>query len=414
MKSDVRLSVLVVEDDPGKKQKLFDFLQSRSDLFSEPDVCISTSEAIKRMQSQEYDLLILDVVISAKPGGAPNEQHSLDLLDQIDAEHGGIKRPRFVLPISSVSELSTNVRNFFLGRPWGVVAYQEDSAQALLDIESVARWIARDSEQSLQTRRCDVFVIAALEEPEFSAAEAAFGNFGPLEPLDSKQLVRFCEVVHEQRRIVVAAAFCARMGPVAAALLTSKAAERLRPSLVIMVGICAGISDKVAVGDVIAAEVSWDWQSGKFVDRNGEQGFMISPHQLDIDLETRACLLPFKRDAVFWSRFADESRGLSLSLPKLVVGPVATGASVLADVRVAERIREEQHRSVVGLDMETYGVYAAAQAASTPVRALSLKAVCDKGDKEKDDRYQPYAARVSAAAVHHFISQYSMTLLGGD
>lgn len=411
MKSEVRLSVLVVEDDPGKKQKMFDFLQSRNDLFDEPEVCVSTSDAIKRMQGREYDLLILDIVIPAKPGGGPNEQHSLDLLDQIDAEHGGVHRPRFVLPISSVSNLSAKVKDYFLGRPWGVVPYQDDSAQALLDIESVARWIVRQSDQLEDARRCDVFVIAALEDPEFSATETAFGSFGPLEPLDSKQLVRFCELSKDHQKITVAAAFCARMGPVAAALLTSKAVERLKPRLVVMVGICAGISDKVTIGDVVAADVCWDWQSGKFVDRAGEEDFMISPHQLDIDLETRNCVLQFKRDAAFWSRFADDSRQLSLSLPKLVLGPVATGASVLANARVVEKIREEQHRSVVGLDMETYGVYAAAQAASIPVRALSLKAVCDKGDKAKDDKYQAYAARISAAAVHHFITHYSPSLL---
>ncbi len=411
MKNEKRLSVLVVEDDPGKKRKLFDFLQERADLFEEPDVCVSTADASKRMQESAYDLLILDVVVPAKPGGAPNERNSLDLLEQIDAEHGHINVPKYILPISSVSELSQEVKDFFLGRPWGVVSYHEDSGQALLDIESVARWISRQSDQSPQELRCDVFVIAALEDPEFAAAEVAFGSFGPLEPLDSKQLVRFCDVVVDQKVIKVAAAFCARMGPVAAALLTSKVAERLRPRLVVMVGICAGTSDKVEIGDVIAAEVSWDWQSGKFVDQDGEQGFMIAPHQLDIDLETRTALLQFKRDSQFWAIFANESRELSLSLPKLVLGPVATGASVLADSRVVQRIREEQNRSVVGLDMETYGVYSAAQAASIPIRAISLKAVCDKGDKEKNDKYQAYAARVSAAAAHQFIVCFAAPLL---
>ena len=113
----------------------------------------------------------------------------------------------------------------------------------------------------------------------------------------------------------------------------------------------------------------------------------------------------------FWASFAQDSRELSLSLPKLVLGPVATGASVLADARVVQRIREDQNRSVLGLDMETYGVYAAAQAASIPIRAISMKAVCDKGDKEKNDKYQSYAARVSAAAVHQFIVHFAEPLL---
>ncbi|WP_372824135.1 hypothetical protein [Polaromonas sp.] len=411
MKSYSPLIVLVVEDDPGKKQRMFDFLQERKDLFKDPEVCVSTADAIKRMQVQQYDLLILDVVIPARSGGTPNEQHSLDLLDQLDGEHGGVKRPRYVLAVSSVVNLSLAVKEYFRGRPWGIVAYENESAQALLDIESVSQWIARQAEQANEPRRCDVFVIAALEDPEFSATESAFGNFGPLQPLDSKQLVRFAEVDAGEQKISIAAAFCARMGPVEAALLTSKAIARLRPRLVVMVGICAGLSDKVSMGDVVAAEVSWNWQSGKFVDRQGVDGFLISPHQLDIDLETRNCLLQFKRDTHFWATFADSSRELSLSLPKLVLGPMATGASVLASERIADRIREDQHRSVIGLDMETYGVYAAAQSASISVRAVSLKAVCDTADKEKDDRHQKYAAFVSAASVRHFITHYSLSLI---
>lgn len=411
MKSESLLAVLVVEDDPHKKQKLFDFLSSRSDLFEEPEVCISTSEAIKRMQSRRYDLLILDIVIPSKPGGDPSEQHSLDLLDQLDAEHDGVMKPRYVLPISSASNLSSTVREFFAGRPWGVVPYQESSAQALLDIESVSKWISLQSEAQPNSVSCDVFVIVALEDPEFLAVESAFGDLGPLQPLDSKQLVRIGEISTGARRRTVATAFCPRMGPVAAALLTYKAIEKLRPKMVLMVGICAGLSDKVGLGDVVAAEVSWDWQSGKHVDRDGAEDFLISPHQLDIDMEMRTCLLQFKRDTEFWSRFATLSQDIKLSLPKLVLGPVATGASVLADSRIAERIREEQNRSVVGLDMETYGVYAAVQSASYPVRVLSLKAVCDKGDRAKDDKFQTYSAKISAEAGHHFISKYAEVLL---
>jgi CheY-like chemotaxis protein len=168
MNSDARLSVLVVEDDPGKKQKMFVFLRSRNDLFAEPDVCVSTAEAVKRMQERAYDLLILDVVVAAKPGGAPDEKHSLDLLDQLESGHGDVKKPRFVLPVSSVTNLSNVVKDYFRGRPWGVLAYQEESAQALLDIESVARWIVRQSDQVPDSRRGARYVIAQMEEPEIS------------------------------------------------------------------------------------------------------------------------------------------------------------------------------------------------------------------------------------------------------
>lgn len=85
---------------------------------------------------------------------------------------------------------------------------------------------------------------------------------------------------------------------------------------------------------------------------------------------------------------------------------MATGSSVLADIRVSERIRTIQHRNVTGLDMETYGVYAAVSSTLTGADFISLKSVCDNGDKKKDDQYQQYAATISAKAVEQFIHHY--------
>jgi nucleoside phosphorylase len=53
--------------------------------------------------------------------------------------------------------------------------------------------------------------------------------------------------------------------------------------------------------------------------------------------------------------------------------------------------------------METYGVYAAVQATAPNTLVVSLKSVCDKGDKRKDDQYQAYAAGVSAKTVEQFL-----------
>lgn len=405
------LSILIVEDNPSKKQKLFEHLQSKPDLFEEPEVCICISDAIKRMQEKKYDLLILDVVVPEKIGGIPREENSLELLERIDVEKGGIKAPRYVLPISSMPTLSENTRNFFRGRPWGIVPYDDQSTQSLSDIENVAKWILAHEDKNPDERQCDVFLITALEDPEFSAIEKVFANFGPLEPLDSKQLVRFCEVNVGSRTMKVAAGFSPRMGPVASALLTSKAIERLKPRLVVMAGICAGLSNKVALGDVVAAEASWDWQSGKFIEKAGTETFQIAPHQLGIDQSLRSLLLLLKRDEDFWSSFADEARALKLPLPKLVLGPMASGASVLANSRVTTQIKEEQHKNVIAVDMETYAVYAAADAASMPVKAISLKAVCDEGDEKKNDNYQPYAAKVSAELVLRFLKSFCENIL---
>lgn len=56
--------------------------------------------------------------------------------------------------------------------------------------------------------------------------------------------------------------------------------------------------------------------------------------------------------------------------------------------------------------METYGVYASVSATLTDSDFVSLKSVCDNGDKKKDDKYQQYASLISAKVVEHFLRKY--------
>ncbi|MEM5372619.1 hypothetical protein V4C53_42310 [Paraburkholderia azotifigens] len=329
----------------------------------------------------------------------------------MDDGHGKIHCPSFTLPMSSSRELSEQAHEFFRGRPWGILPYTETTEDCLSTVEQVARFVLNEKTRNAERPPVDVFLLTALMEPEFTALENVDFQWKPFEPLDRSQLIKFGTVTSQGREYSVAAGFCQRMGPVAASILTMKALLELRPSLVAMTGICAGIPGKADIGDVVATEVSWDWQSGKHVDKNGIEGFEIAPHQLGIHDACRNALLLFKRDEEFWRSLAPDALNAKVKQPKLVLGPMATGSSVLADARVAARIKENQHKNVVGLDMETYGVFAAAQAYSASTKVISLKSVCDKGDVKKNDRHQSYAASVSATALHRFLSQHLHTLL---
>lgn len=405
------IKILVVEDNPAKKRKLFEKFLNLPDLFGEPDVTGSTSDAIKLLKDNQYDLMILDLFVPLKASDPPDEQNAIDLLTRIDSGSNNIIKPKHVLLVSSAINLSEEVKDFARGRPWGCVHYSEDSEQVLEDIEHIAKWIQNQSDIAASNESaCDIFIISALEDPEFTALELAAGDIGPLIPLDSSQLIRHFSVKSGERNISIAAGFSQRMGPVASAILCTKAILKLKPKLLLMNGICGAIGDKADIGDVIAADASWDWQSGKLVNEPGTD-FLNAPHQLNIPTNTRNLLIQLKRDETFWGLFAKDATNMKVGLPKLVIGPMATGASVVADERVTKKIREEQNKNVVALDMETYAVYAAAASAHYQVGALSIKAVCDRADREKKDEYQPYASKVSAVCMLHFIKAYGEKLL---
>ena len=368
------------------------------------DTALCTADAIARLGETQYDLFIADLVVPASLGGDVDEAYAVDLFQQIDEGMGNIIRPTYCVAISAAEGLTAVSKDFFIGRPWGILKYDESNDEFRSTIAKICEFIGQEKVSAPSQRTCDVFIVTALLDPEFSAIENSPGpGWTALEPLDGSQLIRFGELEVMGKTVKLAAAFAPRMGPVSSAVLTVKAISKLRPKMIVMCGICAGVPSKAAIGDVIAADFSWDWQSGKYVDKNGDEVFEIAPHQVAIDDRLRPLLTHLKRDDDFWKSLAPLAVEAGVQLPKLVIGPMASGSAVLADARVSDRIKSSQHRSVAGLDMEVYGVYAAAYACDPEIRFIALKAVCDNGDKQKDDKYQTYAARVSAAAAVRFI-----------
>jgi len=94
------------------------------------------------------------------------------------------------------------------------------------------------------------------------------------------------------------------------------------------------------------------------------------------------------------------------SVLRMHLGPVASGAAVLADNKTVAGI-VNQNRKLLAVDMETYGVYAACQEATIPQpKAFSMKSICDFADKNKSDDHQRYASFTSASAMKSFVEKY--------
>ena len=399
------LEIIIVEDTPAKKRRMFERLRASPNIFGEPDVVANTAEAVKRLKEKCYDLMILDLVIPRDYISDPEEQNAIDLLTKIDSRVKSINKPRHIVSISSSESIRTETLDFYRSRPWGCLRYSESSDQCIDDLENIGRWIHNEVTGGAKPQLCDVFILTALDDPEMQAVEYELPDLSPYLPMDANQLVRYCHIESNGRRLKVGLAFSSRMGPVASAILGTKAIEHLKPSLIVMPGICGGIAKNALIGDVIAADPTWDWQSGKYIDAT-DADFEFAPHQLHISTEMRNALLLIKKDTSFWQTLASDALTQKVALPKLLTGPLATGASVIANEKITRQIKEKQNKNVVGVDMESYAVYAAASAAGRHIEVISLKSVCDKADTEKNDQYQAYAAKISAKVTIHFLKKY--------
>ena len=88
-----------------------------------------------------------------------------------------------------------------------------------------------------------------------------------------------------------------------------------------------------------------------------------------------------------------------------LIGPMASGSAVIAEQQRIEHI-QVQHRKVVALDMETFGLfYSAHESRGRLEHFFCVKAVVDLADENKGDDFHEYGSRASAIAVTEIIER---------
>jgi len=254
----------------------------------------------------------------------------------------------------------------------------------------------------------DIGIVCALEQPEFAAVVDAFGgpiNWRVIGSPRYPHVYRACEFSTQSGiALKVVGTTSTSMGLTAAAIVTTQLILQFRPRIVIMIGIAAGTRDgSKQFGDVLVADPSIDYNSGKVIREEGIQGFQPDPYPIGLNARLRSVLQRYRG---IHPSFEEIRRAWTGSVPgsgnRLHLGPLGAADQVIDD---ASRILEIQKnwRKLIGVEMETYGVYRACFEAPEPKpRFVSFKAVCDFA-AEKSDAWQSYAAFVAAQFAARFV-----------
>ena len=171
-----------------------------------------------------------------------------------------------------------------------------------------------------------------------------------------------------------------------------------------MVGIAAGTrSGDKQYGDVLTADPSVDYNSGKVVQQNGIREFQPDPYPIGLNPRLRSVLHRYRGNHPVFERIREKWNGqVPQKMNRLHVGPLGAADQVIDDsARVIEI--QKNWRKLIGVEMETYGVYRAVDEAPEPKpRVVSFKSVCDFA-AEKTDSWQEYAAFTAAEFTFEFI-----------
>lgn len=247
----------------------------------------------------------------------------------------------------------------------------------------------------------DVGIICALEHPEFSAVTEAIGGASVWRDTGDAtftHVYRSCQLnTAAGRKLDVVATTSTSMGLTAASIVTTQMIMQYRPRVVIMIGIAAGTRDgDKEFGDVLVADPSVDYNSGKVVRANGIRGFLPDPYPIGLNSRLRSLLQKYRHQHPIFARIRASWNGRLPQTPnRLHLGPLGAADQVIDDeTRVLEI--QQNWRKLIGVEMETYGVYRACHESPDPKpKFVSFKAVCDFA-AEKSDSWQEYAAFVAA------------------
>ncbi|KPY27831.1 phosphorylase family protein [Pseudomonas syringae] len=351
--------------------------------------------------------MILDISIPLTSDLDPSPEGGVLLLDEILARDI-YNRPREVIGLTAFQAVKTTSDAKFNSELWTVLHYTPGNDEWLQQIQrKVKHIIANKSSSSTDAvLSADICIITALYRPELTAVLNLPWDWEVLSVERDPTEYHCGSFSGKDQRLTAVAACASRMGMPAAAVLAMKMITTFKPKYLVMTGITAGVAGKVELGDIIVADPSWDYGSGKRT--SGEEGaiFESAPHQLGLDPLIRGKLQRFSRDM---QQLNNIRLGWPVQTPPLLtlhIGPLASGASVLEDPDITESI-QGQHRKLLGVEMEAYGVFAAANEAPYPQPiVLALKSVCDFANADKSDGYQDYASYTSAKAFQLFAEQY--------
>jgi nucleoside phosphorylase len=420
------LSVLLVDDQQAKVDLVLERLRICGIDREMVKVANSVQGGRDELRASVFDLLLVDIALPLHPASTPDPRGGTLLLDEI-FEGTSLHAPTHIVGITSYSDCADDFNTRYAQK---LVLLLECHPAGNAWEERLGTYVASVIRSKTDANRprflTDVCVLTALRDPELSALKAV-GEF----QLQADEVLggawSYCRgelLTRSGSRLSLVASAALRMGPVNAAVHAARIIETFRPRIVVLSGICAGVSGRAALGDVLLMSPVWDWQSGKYLggdvaiqprskpERGTQSRFLLDLHQLEVDpsVETQFALLV--DDHSFW---ATTHRTILAAKPPAVptgrVGPVASGSAVVASSTRLNEIRTEQNRKLLGLEMEGYGVYSAARVASPRPIYFGLKAVCDAGDSSKSDEYQHFAAAMSAQTVREFLFRSGEELL---
>lgn len=403
------MKILIVEDEQEKRRLIAEAVFSVSGISDDnleyaSDV-VAAKRAIKRTR---FDLIILDINLPPRPESRVAVGAGLDVLSFIK-ENNQAKQPAYLFGLTAHDDGAAVAAKEFSSPLWKLVRFSYSETEWREPLREAIAYLQRAKKPPFvsdgNTFHTDLGIFVALEGEELASILSLDAEWSEAHVQHDHARYFIGRFSGPLGSVSVVATAAPRMGMPAAAVAASKLIYSFRPRIVAVAGICAGVRGKTNIGDILVADPCFDWGAGKWLrdSSSGTLRFHPAAYQWRLDEALRVCIRALADTDEVLSGIHQSFRGSKPDFPpKVIIDAMASGASVLQASATVEDVRE-QHKNLVGIEMESYAVFTAAEYASEPrPRCIAIKAVCDFADEEKSDSAHDYAAHNSARFLYEF------------
>jgi nucleoside phosphorylase/CheY-like chemotaxis protein len=406
------VNILIVEDNPDKMSLILKKMLQVEGINENQVVDITDVKSAKRLlKEKKFTLLILDINLPLNRGGDEEKLSGLKVLEFIKINNKAIP-PSNIVGITADDEVFDEAQNQFSSLIWKVIKFSFRNDEWATQLDSTLKYLVANDvppyKNDGKSYHIDVGVVCALDE-ELNALLAIDLNWKQF-PVKYDHCRYYKGIIQQEDEddLTIVAVSSPSMGMNSAAVVSQKLISSFRPRIVAMIGICAGIRGETNIGDILVADPCFEWGSGKWVqDAEGNIELKPAPYQWRIEDSVRIAIKDIGKNEGFLKGVYGEFIGRRPEeSPKIIVNAMASGSSVLQSSDMVNQV-VKQHKNLIGLEMESYAVFTAAELSGSPKPiCVSMKSVCDFGDEMKSDGYHKYACHTSAAALIQFVNQW--------
>lgn len=428
------MRILIVDDNRHKRERVAETIsKALAQRKAAIEQAADYEAALKKLQHSYFDLVILDILLPAADG-TPSQDSSKALIRQLN-KGDALVPPMHIIGLTAYKDVATEQRDYFDQHLLSLEHYSEGDTVWADKIASRVDYLMNAERASLQYHAqnfgLDVFVIAARHKNEFLPIKSQLFKAPTTgrHPLWRDDLTTGSIALADGRTLEAALCCVNEMGMAPTAAIASQAISIFRPRLIAMVGMCCGFFDEKCSSprkmmDVIVAREVSCWEEGKY-DALAQKGEFKNRSRArmvddlirdDVDRiveQADKTLTPALRKIASRKTYksirehfaAKSEKELVREVPEVKYAPIVSGSSVIADQSVVREIID-RHPNAIGLDMELFGLYAAADRAyGRRPSVLGVKGVADFGEVDKDDTAQIEASKLAAEVFKSILSE---------